>query len=60
MKEGERIEAVTGFFDCGVSSACHWASKNKVGAAYVIQVARRIEDEAQEMKWRTVIEVAKT
>ena len=49
MKEGERLEAVRGFFDGGVSWACQGAIKNKVGAAYVVQVARK---KAQEMKWR--------
>ena len=42
LKEGERIEAVRGFFDGGVSSACQGAIKNKVGVAYVVQVARKI------------------
>ena len=50
MKEGERIEAVRGFFDGGVSSSCKGHIENKVGPAYVIQVAERIEDEVQVMQ----------
>ena len=30
-----------------------------MGSAYVIQVAERIEEDMHQMKWRTVIEVAK-
>ena len=51
MGKGERVEAVRGFFDGGVSSACN--------APIMIQVAERIEEDVHLMKWRTVIEVAK-
>ena len=46
-------------FDRGVRSACNASINYKVGSAYVIQVAERIEEDMHSMKWRTVIEVAK-
>ena len=47
------------FFDGGVSSECNSSTKNKVGSAYVIQVAERIEEDAHQIKWKTIIEVAR-
>ena len=59
MKEGERIEAVRGYFDGGVSLACKGPIKNKVGSAYVIQIAEDIVESSGKMKWKTIVEVAK-
>ena len=36
---GERIEAVRSFFDGGVSGVCSDKIKNRVGSAYVFQIA---------------------
>ena len=36
---GARIEAVRSFFDGGVSTFCDDKVKNRVGSAYVIQIA---------------------
>ena len=58
-KRRARIEAVRGFFDGGMSSACNAPIKNKVVSAYVVQVAEEIEEDIHKMKWRTIIEVAK-
>ena len=33
--------------------------QNKVVSAYVIQVAERIEEDAHQIKWKTIIEVAR-
>ena len=33
--------------------------KHKVGSAYVIQIAERIEESTQKMKWKTSVDVAK-
>ena len=33
--------------------------KNKAGSAYVIQVTERIEEDVSQMKWKTIIEVAR-
>ena len=57
--EGEKIEAVRSFFDGGVSSEGDSSAKNRVGPAYVIQVADRIEEDANQTKWKTIIEVAR-
>ena len=38
---GARIEAVRSFFDGGVSSTCTDKIKNRVGSAYVIQIAEK-------------------
>ena len=46
-------------FDGGVSSECEALVKNKVGTVCVIQVAKRIEEDIHQMKWKTSIEVAK-
>ena len=56
---GERIEAVRCFFDGGVSSACTDKIKNRVGSAYVIQIAGQIEEDRHKMKWKTITDVAK-
>ena len=56
---GEKIEAVRSFFDGRVSSGGNSPSKNKVGSADVIQVAERIKEDASQMKWKTIIEVAR-
>ena len=53
-----RIEAVRSFFDGGVSSARTDKIKNRVGSAYVIQIAENEED-THKMKWKTITEVAK-
>ena len=55
----EKIEPVRSFFDGGVSSGGNSSSKNKKGSACVIQVAERIEEYASQMKWKTIIEVAR-
>ena len=34
-------------------------SKKKVGSAFVIQIAERIEERIKKMKWKTIFEVAK-
>ena len=54
---GARIEAVRSFFDGGVSSARTDKIKNRVGSAYVIQIAENEED-THKMKWKTITEVA--
>ena len=43
-----RIEAVRSFFDGGVSSVSDDKIKNRVGSAYVIQIAERIEEDTQD------------
>ena len=57
--KGERVEAVRGFLDGGVTSKCKAPIKNNVGSAYVFQVAERIEENVHPMEWRTIIEVEK-
>ena len=47
------------FFDGGVSSACTDKIKNRVGSAYVIQIAGKFEEDRHKMKWKTITEVAK-
>ena len=42
-----------------VSSGGNSSSKNKKGSACVIQVAERIEEDSSQMKWKTIIEVAR-
>ena len=39
---GAWIEAVRSFFDGGVSTVCDDKIKNKVGSAYVIQLAEKL------------------
>ena len=51
IEEGAQIEAVRYFFDGGVSKECHRQIRNKVGSAYVIQIAEnrgRIEQDEME------------
>ena len=58
MGIGDRIEAVREVFG-GASSGCDASVRNKVGSAYVIQVAERIEEDMHQMEWKTFVEVAK-
>ena len=60
VKEGSKIEAVRAYFDGGVSRQEDRKVKHKRGSAYVIQTSERIEEAAEKMEWRTVIEVAKS
>ena len=54
MELGARIEAVRSFSDGGMSSECNaQIKKNKVGSAFVIQIADRIEERIHKMKWKT-------
>ena len=46
------IEALRSFLDGRVSAACGAQMKNKVGSAYVIQNAVRIEGSIEKMKWK--------
>ena len=46
------------FFDGGVSNETNKNIINKVGSGNVIQIAERLE-EGKEMKWKTVVEVAR-
>ena len=59
VEEGTRIEAVRSFFDGGVSAECNAQIQIKVGSAFVIQIAERIEESTEKMKWKTIVEVAK-
>ena len=43
----------------GVSSQDDSPIKNKAGSTYVIQVTERIEENVSQMKWKTIIEVAR-
>ena len=47
------------FFDGGVSRACTDKIKNRVGSAYVIQIADNFQEDRHKMKWKTITEVAK-
>ena len=58
METGTRVEAVRSFLDGGVNVQCNDKIKHKVGSSFVIQVAERIEDSTQKMKWKTTVEVA--
>ena len=42
IEEETRIEAVRSFLDGGVSTVCDDQIKNKVGSAYVIQIAENL------------------
>ena len=59
MEEGTRVKAVRSFFDGGVNVRCDDKIKHKVVSAFMIQIAERIEDSPQKMKWKTIVEVAK-
>ena len=46
-------------FDGGISRQEDRIEKHKVGSACVIQASGRIEEAAEKMAWRTIVEVAK-
>ena len=46
------------YFDEGVSRQDDGNVKHKVGSAYVIQSSERIEEHAEKMRWKTIVEVA--
>ena len=60
IEEVARIEAVKCFFDGGVSKECQGLIQNRVGSAYVFQSAKKSDEKLSRMKWKTIIEVAKT
>ena len=51
-EEGTRIEAARSFFDGGVNIQGDDKIKNKVGSAYVTQIAQRIEENTEKMEWK--------
>ena len=57
IEEGAQIEAVRCHFDGGAK--CRGQIRNRLGSAYVMQIAEKIEEELSNMKWKTLIEVAK-
>ena len=59
MKKGSKVGAVRACFDGGVSKQEDRKVKRKVGSAYGIQASERIEEAAEKMEWRTIVEVAK-
>ena len=57
IEEGAQIEAVRCHFDGGAK--CRGQIRNRLGSAYVMQIAEKIEEELSNMKWKTLIEDAK-
>ena len=57
--EGEKMEAVRAYFDGGVSEKTDDRVKHKVGSVYVAQSSERTEENAENMTWKTCVEVAK-
>ena len=53
------MEAVRAYFDGGVNIQDADKIKHKVGSAYVIQSAERIEESTEKMRLKTVVKVAK-
>ena len=47
------------FFDGGVSTVCDDWIKNRVGSAYVIQIAEKLTKITHKIKWTTIIDIAK-
>ena len=58
MNERDRLEAVRAYFDEGVSRQDDGNVKHEVGSVYVIQSSERIEEHAEKMSWKTIVEVA--
>ena len=59
MMVGSKMEAVRACFDGGVGRQEDRKVKHEVGSAYLIQASERIEEAAEKMERRTIVEVAK-